>query len=166
MRFCCTAKVSAKDVPFANIIAGFRAAAHTWAMSLHWSISRPNRMVIAVARDEVSAREIDRYMEAVAADGASSYRKIFDITHMTSRLDDEALRALGETARRQAAKTTLGPIAIVARSDEGFRQATVYAEAATAARPLRIFRELHEARRWLDSIEQRSADSRPQSAAF
>jgi hypothetical protein len=44
----------------------------------------------------------------------------------------------------------VGPLAIVAASDESFAQAEIFAAAARVERPLRIFRELHAARRWLD----------------
>jgi hypothetical protein len=45
-----------------------------------------------------------------------------------------------------------GPIAIVATTDDAYFQAAAYADLARVDRPLRIFRELHEARRWLDSF--------------
>ena len=41
--------------------------------------------------------------------------------------------------------------AIVAASDRSFEQAKTFAAAATARRPLAIFRELHLARQWLDA---------------
>ena len=45
----------------------------------------------------------------------------------------------------------VGPLAIVAASDRSFGQAKTFAAAATARRPLAIFRELHLARQWLDA---------------
>jgi hypothetical protein len=42
-------------------------------------------------------------------------------------------------------------VAIVAASDESYAQALVFAQAATVQRPLKIFRELHAARQWLDA---------------
>ena len=47
----------------------------------------------------------------------------------------------------------LGPLAIVASSDESYAQAQVFASSATAKRSLQIFREMHAARRWLDEQE-------------
>lgn len=43
---------------------------------------------------------------------------------------------------------------VVAASDTSFEQARTFAAAATARRPLALFRELHLARRWLDAQPQ------------
>lgn len=43
---------------------------------------------------------------------------------------------------------------VVAASDSSFEQAKTFAAAATARRPLALFRELHLARRWLDAQPQ------------
>jgi hypothetical protein len=51
----------------------------------------------------------------------------------------------------------VGPVAIVAASDESFAQAQTFASASPARRPLAIFRELHAARQWLDA--QPASDS-------
>ncbi len=40
---------------------------------------------------------------------------------------------------------------VVAASDSRVEQAETFAAAATARRPLAIFRELHHARQWLDA---------------
>lgn len=40
---------------------------------------------------------------------------------------------------------------VVAAPDSSFEQAETFAAAATARRPLALFRELHLARRWLDA---------------
>ena len=40
---------------------------------------------------------------------------------------------------------------VVAASDESDAQAQIFAAAAQVRRPLRIFRELHAAREWLDA---------------
>ena len=79
------------------------------------------------------------------------YRKIFEITHTPEALSDENLRALGARVMLYAQHGQVGPLAIVAASDTSFGQAKSFAAAATARRPLAIFRELHLARQWLDA---------------
>jgi hypothetical protein len=46
----------------------------------------------------------------------------------------------------------IGPVAIVAPSDEAYRQAAVFAGAATAERPIAVFRQQEPAARWLVDI--------------
>jgi hypothetical protein len=120
-------------------------------MPVHWTISHANRLVVAVAKDEVTVSDIEKYFAGMTADGAMAYRKIFEITHTPMALSEENLRALGERVVLYAQHGQIGPVAIVAASDESFNQARIFAAAATARRPLAIFRELHAARHWLDS---------------
>ncbi|MBR2818472.1 MAG: hypothetical protein IKE60_27655 [Reyranella sp.] len=120
-------------------------------MPVHWTISHAKRLVVAVAKDEVTVADIEKYFAGVTADGAMSYRKIFEITHTPSVLTEANLRALGERVVLYAQHGQIGPVAIVAASDESFAQAQTFAAAASARRPLAIFRELHAARHWLDA---------------
>lgn len=120
-------------------------------MPVHWTISHANRLVVAVTKDEVTVSDIEKYFAGMTADGAMAYRKIFEITHTPTALSAENLRALGERVVLYAQHGQIGPVAIVAASDESFAQAQTFAAAATARRPLAIFRELHAARHWLDA---------------
>ncbi len=120
-------------------------------MPVHWTVSHPARLVVAVAKDDVTPADIERYFAGVTADGAMAYAKIFEITHTPLALNDENLKALGERVIFYAQHGQIGPVAIVAASDESFAQAKVFAAAAQVKRPLAIFRELHAARDWLDA---------------
>jgi hypothetical protein len=119
-------------------------------MPVHWTVSHPQRLVVAVAKDEVTVADIEQYFAGVTADGAMAYRKIFEITHTPNALSDENLKALGQRVVFYAQHGQIGPVAIVAASDESYAQAQIFAGAAQVSRPLQIFRELHAARQWLD----------------
>lgn len=120
-------------------------------MPVHWTVSHSARLVVAVAKDDVTPADIEKYFAGVTADGAMAYAKIFEITHTPTALNDENLKALGERVVYYAQHGQIGPVAIVAASDESFAQAEVFAAAAQVKRPLAIFRELHAARAWLDA---------------
>lgn len=120
-------------------------------MPVHWTVSHPNRLVVAVAKDDVTPADIERYFAGITADGAMAYAKIFEITHTPMALSEANLRALGERVIYYAQHGQMGPVAIVAASDESYAQAEIFAAAAQVRRPLRIFRELHAARAWLDA---------------
>jgi hypothetical protein len=119
-------------------------------MPVHWTVSHPQRLVVAVAKDEVTVADIEQYFAGVTADGAMAYRKIFEITHTPNALSDENLKALGQRVVFYAQHGQIGPVAIVAASDESYARAQIFAGAAQVRRPLQIFRELHAARQWLD----------------
>ena len=59
--------------------------------------------------------------------------------------------ALGARIRAYAGTANIGPLAIVATSNESYGRARLFAALADARRPLKIFRELHAARHWLDA---------------
>jgi hypothetical protein len=120
-------------------------------MPVHWTISHSSRLVVAVAKDDVKIEDIEQYFAGVTAEGAMAYRKIFEITANPMALSDQQLQALGQRIMLYAQHGQVGPLALVAGSDASYVQAQAFAEAAKARRPLRIFRELHTARRWLDA---------------
>ena len=120
-------------------------------MPVRWTISHPARLVVAVARDDVTVADIEQYFAGVTAEGGMSYRKIFEITRTPTALSEENLKALGARVMYYAQHGQVGPVAIVAASDESYTQARIFADAAMVSRPLAIFREMHEARRWLDA---------------
>jgi hypothetical protein len=120
-------------------------------MPVHWTVSHSQKLVVAVAKDTVTVADIEQYFAGVTADGAMGYRKIFEITHTPMALSEDNLKALGQRVVFYAQHGQIGPIAIVAASDESYAQAQIFASAAEARRPLKIFRELHAARQWLDT---------------
>ncbi len=126
-------------------------------MPVHWTISHPSRLVMAVAKDEVTVADIEKYFAGVTAAGGMSYRKIFEITHTPKALSEENLKALGQRVVYYAQHGQVGPVAIVATTQESYAQAQTFAAAAQVNRPLMIFRELHAARRWLDMQAGESA---------
>ena len=120
-------------------------------MPVHWTISHATRLVVAVTKDDVGPQDIEQYFAGVTAEDAMSYRKIFEITHTPLALNPDNLRMLGQRVVYYAQNGQIGPVAIVAASDESYAQAQIFAQAANVSRPLQIFRELHTARRWLDA---------------
>ena len=121
-------------------------------MPIHWTISHSTRLVLAVCKDNVSRPDVEAYLDGVVVDGALAYAKIFELKDCLWTLNDNDMMALG--ARIQAyAKLdaqTMGPLAIIASTPQHEDQAKIFSALATAKRPLKIFRELHTARRWIE----------------
>ena len=127
-------------------------------MPVHWTVSHPSRLVMAVTKGRVSVSDIEKYFAGVTADGAMAYAKIFEITHTPEALSNENLSALGQRVVFYAQHGQLGPLAIVATSDAAYEKAAVFAAAAAkVSRPLMIFRELHDARHWIDTLKDAAA---------
>jgi len=120
-------------------------------MPIQWTISHPNRLVVAVCRDMVTRTDIEDYLDNVVVTETLSYRKIFDMTNAVMSLDDDDMMALGARSRAYAGTANMGPLALVASTPESYERARLFAVLADARRPLEIFRELHTARQWLDA---------------
>ena len=121
-------------------------------MPVQWTISTPHRLVIAVARDELRLEDVENYLDGIAVADALSYRKIFDTTHAKMMLSDADVMALGARIRAYLKMGSLGPLAIVAVTERAYQQARLFETLAEGNRPVRIFRELHHAREWLDGF--------------
>lgn len=122
-------------------------------MSVQWTISKPHQLVIAVARDELRLDDVEHYLDGVTVADALSYRKIFDTTNARMMLSDADMMSLGARIRAYMKVSKLGPLAIVAVTERAYRQARLFEVLAEGDRPIRIFRELHLAREWLDSFD-------------
>jgi hypothetical protein len=120
-------------------------------VALDWTISHSLRLVLAKAAGDVSPHEIENYFHAVGLAGGISYAKMF-LAESGSMMSDENLKVLGGIIRRYSVVDKIGPVVIVALSDEAYRQATVFAAAAAAERPIAVFRTQEEGARWLVDI--------------
>lgn len=121
-------------------------------MPLHWTFSHPHKLIIAVGKETVTRGEIEEYLDAIVVADCLPYRKIFDMTHGVANLSDADMMELGARIRAYATTGPMGPLAIVASTPEAEERAHLFAALADAERPLRIFRELHLARQWLDAL--------------
>lgn len=119
-------------------------------MALHWTVSHRHRLVLAIARNGIAFDDVDRYLTALVVERALPYRKLFDLSFAPEAMALEDIGRLAERARHFAGDYALGPVAIVTGNDETWRAALRYAEQATARRPLTVFRDIREARQWLD----------------
>ena len=120
-------------------------------MPIHWTLSKPTKLVVAVCKGPLTREDIQGYLDGVVVADALPYRKIFDATQAEAGiLSDDDMMALGARIRAYATTGDIGPLAIVASTPESYERAQLFAALSEARRPIRIFGELHEARRWLD----------------
>jgi len=120
-------------------------------MPIHWTISKPTTLVVAVCKGTVTRKDIEAYLDAVVVADSLAYRKIFDLTQAEPTLSDDDMMALGARIRAYVTMGTMGPLAIVASTPQSYERAHLFAALTDAERPIRIFHELHEARQWLDA---------------
>lgn len=123
-------------------------------MPLEWTISHADRTVEAVAIGHVSLQEIERYLDDVMVSDALPYRKLFDASQAVSAPVDGEMMLLGARLSAYASLGPLGPLAIVAPTTAIRQQAELFAALAPADRPLKIFKAVDAARKWLATATQ------------
>jgi hypothetical protein len=122
-------------------------------MSLHMDISPLHRLVVIVARGQISAEEIAGTTRRLVEANVPAYAKIIDVSQATSELTREQVQKVADLLRGAPGDASRGPVAFVINPERvGF--ANVFADVTQGERPIQLFRSLHEARAWLESSRQ------------
>lgn len=129
-------------------------------MTIDWTVSHGTRLVLAVAKGDLAPSVMLDFLAAIEREGAVAYRKIVDVTGMTTAFLPEQIRDFAQRVRERELNTPAGALAIVAGKGPLASQAHAFAEGAQLLRPIRVFAELHEARRWLDSLPAEAVEKK------
>jgi hypothetical protein len=113
-------------------------------------------LVIAVAKGELDPQDMMEFLTRIDAANARPYRKMVDVTGVTALFSAEKIRRFARLIRRREDESEVGPIGVVAGSPNVHRQAVLFARQAQRNRPIKVFHEQHDARKWLDAVESRA----------
>jgi SpoIIAA-like len=130
---------------------------------MSWCISHPRRLVIAVAKGELDPQDMMEFVASVDAANARPYRKMVDVTGVTVLFSADKIRRFARLIRQREDESEVGAIGVVAGSPDAHRQAVLFSKQAQRYRPIRVFHEQHDARKWLDAI---GADTKPPRSAY
>jgi hypothetical protein len=130
---------------------------------MSWCISHPSRLVIAVAKGELDPQDMMEFLTRIDAANARPYRKMVDVTGVTALFSAEKIRRFARLIRRREDESEVGPIGVVAGSPNVHRQAVLFARQAQRNRPIKVFHEQHDARKWLDAVD---AGAKPVGSAY
>lgn len=120
-------------------------------MPITWTIDHDRRMLNAVCQGNVTLLDLEEYLDAVVVAGSMPYRKLFDGTQGDSTITDEELMLLGARIRAYHTVGPMGPLAIVMVTEHTHGLARLFGALAAADRPIKIFRDVRAARRWLEA---------------
>ena len=133
-------------------------------MPIEWTISHGSRLVVAVAKGEMQPEHMRDFLQAIDREGARPYAKMIDVKGLTTRFEPEQIGTFAAVVREREVDGAVGPIAIVVGPGPLAQQARAFSERGHLVRPIRVFAELHEARRWLDRQRDSTVDPRGMSA--
>jgi hypothetical protein len=119
-------------------------------MPIYVTVYHLDKTIIGKTEGDVTLADIEGYLDDVVKAKAVSYRKIFDATSGTSRLTPEDVETLGTKLAQLTRSRNFGPFAVVTGGDREGRMANICRTASAADRPMRVFNDIHSARRWLE----------------
>jgi hypothetical protein len=119
-------------------------------MPIHIRISHHDRLVVAVAHGTLSGEELMNAVRESVEQGALHYRKIIDVAAANTDADMERLKQLLVLARNSPQAAQRGPVAFVVDGKRGDTVRELAALSEDGERPIGVFTNLHEARKWLD----------------
>jgi hypothetical protein len=118
-------------------------------MPIHLEIYHPDRIVVGVARGEVTLAEFGGFVRDLAQAGVLHYRKIIDVTAAkSSTVGKDELLAADSQLRGLNRKGPRGPLALVTDANRG-ELAQAFKALSADDRPVEVFRSIHQARKWL-----------------
>ena len=120
-------------------------------MSLEWKVSHLDHMVICVSEGIVTLEDFRKYLAALKQEKALAFPKIFIATDGTSGMSGEDGVELAALLTRFLEIDGLGPFAVVASAERNDGLATIFKSLATVRRPMRLFPDIHAARKWLST---------------
>lgn len=119
-------------------------------MPIQLEIFHPDRIIVIVARGNVTREEYGELLAKVVQEGVAHYRKILDATSAESEdVTKEVLLKADEVTRNLKGRPR-GPLALVVNRQRGDLARTF--KALSTDRPVEVFGSIHDARAWLRSL--------------
>lgn len=106
-------------------------------------------MIVIVAEGEVTRSELEAVIDATKSDELLTYRKLFDGTKAETKMLPEDFIALGVQMRTIHAQGGMGPLALVVPAHLEKLLERVVGMLAVPKRPMRVFNDAGQGRRWI-----------------
>ena len=123
-------------------------------MPLQWTIDSQQKLVTVVAQGDITRADFDTLLDVLRDAGTNHYRRLFDGKAGHTRMTAEDVLALGVRMRSVHESGPMGPLAAVVPDEYADLIAGVLGMLAAADRPMRVFRNVAEARKWIEGLAE------------
>jgi hypothetical protein len=130
-------------------------------MPLRSSPDPIQQLVTVTAEGEVTRADVEAYLSEVDRLNARSWRKLVDLRNSQGILTGEDVELIGWTFREAAKSSDVGALAVVMPSSEPERVMRLLGFLAAAKRPMRLFKTMAPAQRWIESVHAKPTASGP-----
>ena len=120
-------------------------------MPVYWTIDSKRQLVVVTAEGDVTHADAEDYLDVIEGGGALGYRKLYDGTGGNVVMSHDEIMAIAARFRSYHHRP-VGALAIVLPHDKTEPVARMLGVLASADRPMRLFINLAQARRWIDGL--------------
>ncbi len=117
-------------------------------MPMRITVSRFERLLVGVASGDLTLADLQQFFREIVEGGMVDYRKIVDIAGCNPVVTPQELAAFGAGVRDAHKNKPPAPLAIVAHERQN-TTAALFAQLTADVRPARVFRSIHDARKWV-----------------
>jgi hypothetical protein len=116
---------------------------------MHWTADSRLKLVTVVAEGDVGRADVEGFLAMATGADLLHWRKLFDARTAQSGLTLPEATELGVRIRAAHEVRTVGPLALVMPPTASAELMRLLGFLAAARRPMRIFRQLEPARKWV-----------------
>ena len=120
-------------------------------MPIEYTIDHDKRLVQARVVGVIALKDIEAFTDAVVAQNALTYRKLFDGSRGDGSYDDHDVMMLAARAAAYATLAKRGPLALVPRPTHGAELAKRYVNLGKFTGQAQIFGTAEEGLKWLEA---------------
>ena len=116
---------------------------------MHWTVDSRLKLVTVVVEGDVGRPDVEGFLAMASGADLLHWRKLFDARTTRAGLTLQEAIEVGVRIRAAHEVRTVGPLALVMPSTESTEFGRLLGFLAAARRPMRIFRQLEPARKWV-----------------
>jgi hypothetical protein len=121
-------------------------------MALHCALDLSQQLVLVIAEGEVTLADCEACLCKIKRSEALGWRKLMDLRNAQIALTADEVLAIGSRFREAHLSTSIGALAVVLPNTDSERLKRLLGFLAAAKRPMRIFKTIGRARRWIESL--------------
>ena len=120
-------------------------------MPIEFTIDHEKRFIHARVLGVIALKDIEDFTDAVVAQNALTYRKLFDGSQGDGTYDDQDVMALAARAAAYSSLAKRGPLALIPRPGHGADLARRFINLGKFAGQAQIFDSAEEGLAWLET---------------
>lgn len=130
-------------------------------MPLSWNLDPTQHFVLVSAEGEITRADIEAYLSEIERLGAVGWRKLVDLSNARPALTEEDVLTIGLRFRQADEAGDVGALAVVMPKSDPERVMRLLGFLAAAKRPMRLFKAIEPAQRWIRSVAPKRKRAAP-----